>query len=80
MVKAVEDVEGGLADPAASKEVFEHLVAEQQHEPAAVEGRDRFKAAVGGPDSTACDGMDVRMQIEAIAVALHREDDARDGG
>jgi len=80
MVKAVEDVEGGLADPAASKEVSERMVAEQQHELAAVERGDRFKAAVGGPNSAACDGMNVRMEIEAVAVALHREDDTGKGG
>ena len=79
MVKTVQDGEGGLADPTTGEEVFEHMVAEQQHELAAVESGDRFKAAVGGPDSAACDGMDMGMEIEAIAVALHGEDDSRSG-
>ena len=37
-----------------------------KHELAAVEGWDRFKAAVGGPNSAACDGMDMGMSCEAL--------------
>ena len=48
--------------------------------PSAVEGGDRCKTAVGGPDSAACHGTDLGVEIEAVAVALGREDDARDGG
>ncbi len=42
-------------------------MAEQQHELAAVEGRERFKAVVGGPDSAACDSMCMGMEIDAVA-------------
>jgi hypothetical protein len=76
MVKAVQDVEGSLADPAASKELLQHMVAEPQHQLVAVKRGDRFNAAAGGPNSPAGDGMDMRMQIETVAVALHREHDA----
>jgi len=55
-------------------------MAEQRHELAAVEGWDRFKLVVGGPDSTACDGMYMGMEIDAVAVALHGMDDSRSGG
>jgi hypothetical protein len=66
MVKTVQHVRGGLANPAASKEVFEHMVAEQEHEPAAAGGGDRFKAAFRGPDCPAGDCLDMRMQIQAV--------------
>jgi hypothetical protein len=59
MVEAVEDIDGGLADPAGGEQVFHHRVAEQQHELLSVERWNRFKAAVGGPDSAACDGVDM---------------------
>ena len=45
-----------------------------------VQRRNRFKAAVGGSDSPAGDGVDVRMEIQAVSVALNGEDDARQGG
>ena len=53
MVKAVQDVEGGLADAAGGEEVAEDMAAEQQHELAGVEGGDRFRAFVGGSNSAA---------------------------
>ena len=78
MVKTVQDVEGGLADAVGGEEVFADMVAEQHHELAAVERWDGFKATVGRPNTPAGDGVDMRMEIEAIAVALHGEDHARD--
>jgi hypothetical protein len=45
-----------------------------------VQRGDRFKAAVGGPDSPAGDGADMRMKIQAVSVALDRQDDAGQGG
>jgi hypothetical protein len=80
MVKTVQDVEGSLGDPAGGEEVTEDMMAEQQHELAAVEGRDGFEGAVGRPNAATCDGVDMGMQVETIAVALHGKDDARDGG
>ena len=79
MVKAVQNVQGGLADPAAGEEVGEQVVAEKEHEPESIQPGDRFKTAVGGPDSAASDGMDVRMEIEAVAVTLDCDDDAGKG-
>jgi hypothetical protein len=79
MVKAVQNVQGGLADPAAGEEVCEQVVAEKEHELESIQRGDRFKTAVGGPDSAASDGMDVRMEIEAVAVTLDCDDDAGKG-
>jgi hypothetical protein len=42
MVKAVQNVKGGLADPAAGEEVLEHMVAEQEHELESIQRGDRF--------------------------------------
>ncbi len=42
MVKAVENVQGGLADSAASEQAFEQMVAEQEHELGGIERRNRF--------------------------------------
>jgi hypothetical protein len=80
MVKTVQNVEGGLADSAAGEEVLEQMVAEQEHELGGIERRDRFKVTVGRPDSAASESVDVRMEIEVVAVALNRDDDAREGG
>jgi len=80
MVKTVQNVQGGLADPPAAEEVSEHMVVEQQHVLTAIQGRNRFKAAFGGPYSPARDDMDVRVQIQAVAATLRRDDDARDRG
>ncbi len=55
------------------------MVAEQQHELLNVERGNGFQAAVGGPDASASDGVDVGMKIEAVAVALNGDDDAGDG-
>jgi hypothetical protein len=66
VVKTVQDVDGGLADPARGEEVFDDIVAEQHHELAAVESWDWFKAAVGGPNTPAGDGVDMRMSCEAL--------------
>ena len=57
MVEAVEDVDGGLADTAGGEQVLNHMAAEKQQELLSVERGNRFKAAVGGPDSPAGDGM-----------------------
>jgi len=46
MVKAVQNVKGGLADPAAGEEVLEHMVAEQEHELESIQRGDRFEAAI----------------------------------
>jgi hypothetical protein len=32
MVEAVENIDGGLADTAGGEEVFNHMVAEEQHD------------------------------------------------
>jgi len=80
MVEAVEDIDGGLADSAGGEQVFNHMVAEEQHELLSVERRNRFKAAVGGPDSPAGDGVDMGMKVKVISVALNGDDDARQGG
>lgn len=56
------------------------MVAEKQHELLSVERGNRFKAADGGPDSTAGDAMDMGMEIHGISVALNGEDDAGQGG
>jgi hypothetical protein len=53
MVEAVEDIDGGLADTAGGEQVISHMVAEEQHELLSIERGNRFKAAVGGPDSSA---------------------------
>ena len=79
MVKAVEDVQGSLADSAAGEQVLEQMVAEQEHDLGAVERRDRFKVTVGRPDSAAGESVDVRMEIEVVTVALNGNDDAREG-
>jgi hypothetical protein len=44
-----------------------------------IQGGDGFKAAEGRPDSLAGKSMDVRMEIEAVAVTLDCDDDAGDG-
>jgi hypothetical protein len=79
-VEAVEDIDGGLADTAGGEQVFNHMVAEQQHELLGVERRNRFEVAVGGPDSPACDCMDVGMEVEAVSIALHRNNYPRQSG
>jgi len=79
MVKAVEDVQGSLADAAAGEQVLEQMVAEQEHELGGIERRDRLKVAAGRPDSSACESVDMGMEIEAVAVALNGDDDAREG-
>ena len=79
MVKTAQNVKGGLADPAAAEEVLEHMVAEQQHELDSIQRGDRFKAAVGRPDSLAGESMDVRMVVEPVAVTLDCDDHAGDG-
>ena len=76
MVKAVQNVKGGLADPAAGEEVLEYMVAEQEHELGTIQGGDRFEAAIARPDSPAGESMDVRMVIEPVAVTLDCDDDA----
>jgi hypothetical protein len=43
------------------------------------QGGDGFEGAVGRPNAAACDGMDMRMEVEAIAVVLDGQDEARDG-
>jgi len=80
MVKAVEDVEGSLADSAAGEQVLEQMVAEQEHELGGIERCDRLKAAVGKPDSAAGESVDMRMEIEAVAVALDGDHDPRECG
>ena len=79
MVKAVQDVQGGLADAAAGEKVSQYMVAEQEHELLAIQSGNRFKAAVGGPDAAACESMDVGVEIEAVAVTLDRDDHAGEG-
>ena len=59
MMKSVKDVDRGLADAAGGEQVFNHMVAEQQHELSCVERGNRFKSAVGVPDSAGGDGMDM---------------------
>jgi len=79
MVKAVEDVQGSLADSAAGEQVLEQMVAEQEHELGGIKRGDRLKVAAGGPDSSAGESVDMGMEIEAVAVALNGDDDAREG-
>ena len=79
MVKAVQNVKGGLADPAAGEEVLEHMVAEQEHELESIQRGDRFEAAAARPNSPAGESMDVRMVIEPAAVTLDCNDDAGEG-
>jgi hypothetical protein len=74
MVKAVEDVQGGLADTAATEQVTEQAVSEEEHEAERIEGRDGLEVALGVPDAPAGKSMDMRMEIEAVAVALNRND------
>ena len=50
VVKAVQDVDGGLGDASGGEEVAEDKVAGQEHELAAVQSGDGFKGAVRGPD------------------------------
>jgi hypothetical protein len=50
MMKAVEDVQGSLADSVTFEQVVEEMVAEQEHESGGIERRDRLKAAAGRPD------------------------------
>jgi hypothetical protein len=66
VVKTVQDVDGGLADLARGEEVFDDMVTEQQHELEAVDSWDRFKVTVGGPNTPAGDGVDMRMSCEAL--------------
>jgi|WetSurMetagenome_2_1015567.scaffolds.fasta_scaffold108678_4 hypothetical protein len=80
MVEAVEDIDGSLADTAGGEQVFNHMVAEEQHTLLCVERRNGFKTAVGGPDSSAGDGVDIGMKVKAVSVALNGDDDARQGG
>jgi len=80
MVKAVEDVDSSLVDSAGGEQVFNHMVSEEQHKLLSVERRNRFKAAVGGPDSPAGDGVDMRVKVQVVSVALNGDDDARQGG
>jgi hypothetical protein len=80
MVKAVEDIDSRLADSAGGEQVFNHMMAEQQHELLRVERGNRFKAAVGGPDAPAGNSMDVGMEIQAISITLHRNNNARQCG
>jgi len=56
------------------------MVSEEQHKLLSVERRNRFKAAVGGPDSPAGDGVDMRVKVQVVSVALNGDDDARQGG
>ena len=56
------------------------MMAEQQHELSCVERGNGFKAAVGGPAAAGGDRMDVRMEIQAVSVALHRNYDTGKGG
>jgi hypothetical protein len=71
MVEAVEGIDGGLADTVGGEQVFNHMVAEKQHELLRVERGNRFKAAVGGPDSPAGNGVDMGMKVKVISVALN---------
>ena len=80
MMKSVKDVDGGLADSAGSQQVFNHMVAEEQHELLRVERGNRFKSAVGVPDSAGGDGMDMRVKVQAVSVALHRNNDTGQSG
>jgi len=79
MVKAVEDVQGSLADSAGGEQVLEPMVAEQEHELGGTEHRDRLEVAAGRPDSSAGESVDMGREIEAVAVALNGDDDAREG-
>ena len=56
------------------------MVSEEQHKLLSVERRNRFKAAVGGPDSPAGNSVDTGMKVKVISVALNGDDDARQGG
>ena len=51
MVETVTGCSEWPVHAAVGEEIFEHMVAEQEHELVAIEGGNRFKAAVGGPDS-----------------------------
>jgi hypothetical protein len=68
-----------LADPTGGEQVFDQMMAEEQHELLSLQRGDCLKAAIGGPDSPACDGMNMGMEIQAVSVALDGEDDARQG-
>jgi hypothetical protein len=63
MVKAVQDLQGGLADSAAGEQVLGQMVPEQKHELGRIERRDRLKIAVGGPDYSAGESVDMGMEI-----------------
>jgi hypothetical protein len=43
-----------------------HMVSEEKHELLRVQRENRFKAAVGGPDSSAGDGVDMGMEVNCI--------------
>jgi len=60
IVKAAEDVDSRPADSAGGEQVFNDMMAEQQHELLSVERGNRFKAAGGGPDAPA--GNDIRKE------------------
>jgi hypothetical protein len=79
MMKPVGDFQGGLADSAATKQVCEQAVSEQEHELERIEGREGLEVAVGVPDSPAGYRVDLRMEIGAVAAALYGNDDAREG-
>jgi len=51
MLKAVEDVNGGLTDTAGGEQVFYYMAAVQQRALLCVKGGNRFKAAIGEPYS-----------------------------
>ena len=80
MAKAVEEIEGGLADSVAGEQALQQVVAEQEDELEGIERRDRCKVTVGRPDAPAGESVEVRMEIEVVTVALNRDDDARKGG
>ena len=68
-----------MPDLSAGEEVFQYIVPKQQHELAGIDGGNRFKAAVGGPHSTARNGVDVRVNIQPISVALDGNHDTGEG-
>jgi hypothetical protein len=63
MVKAVQDVHGGLCDSIGSEQILNHMVAEQQHELLSIKRRNRFEAAVRRPDAPGSDGVNMRTTI-----------------
>lgn len=80
MMKAVDDVQVGLADSAASERAFEHVVWRNSSMSSSVPRAGMAsKPPSAHSDSQAGKCVDMRVEIEAVAVGLDGNDDTRTG-